>query len=298
MRNLTITRHKSFVGSMGIDKVYIRDEQSSELTIEGVPCRKIGEIKNGETQTFSIPEEEQKIFLIADKLSKERCNASLVIPAGQEDVSFTGKHHFVLGSNPFRFDGVEMTAEQLAKQKKNNRKSIVIFVFAIIIGLLVGTFIGKIIGVSIGKIVGGSINNIIASTTDTPKTFTKEGFEITLTDAFKEVEEPGFFSCYSSKSIMVFVLQEDKSLFDSITLDQYCTLVQQNNSQYNPQPHSGDGLIWLDYTYTADDQQLYYMAFCYETEDAFCTVTFVTPAGNRDECTDTFLQWAKTLKVG
>lgn len=297
MRNLTIARHKSFVGSMGTDKVYIRDEQSSELTIEGVPCRMIGEIKNGETKTFLIPEEEQQIFLIADKLSKERCNASLVIPEGQEDVSFSGKHHFVLGSNPFRFDGVPLSAEQIAKQKKQNRKSVVIFVCAIIIGLLVGTFIGKIIGTSIGKIVGGAISNI-ASSTDSPKTFTKEDFEITLTDAFNEVQEPGFFACYNSKTVMVFALREDKALFDDITFDEYCTLLEENNSQQNIQSHKKDGLTWYDYTYTAEEQELYYMAFCYEGEEAFWAVNFVTPIVNREEYTDTFLQWAKTLKVG
>lgn len=281
MRSLTITRRKSFVGSMGKDKVYIRDEQSSEITIEGIPCRKIGEIKNGETKTFPISEDEQQIFLIADVLSKERCNASLVINAGQEDISLSGMHYFVLGSNPFRFDGVELTPEQLAKQKKNHRKSGVILIAAAILGLLFGFSVGR----------------LFTSTPNDPKTFTKEGFEITLTDAFKEAQEPGFFSCYSSKTAMVFVLQEEKTLFDDISLDEYRELVQKNGNQHNIQSHTKDGVSWFDYTYVAGDQELYYFAVCYESENAFWVVNFATPIENRDKFADTFLQWAQTLKV-
>ena len=105
MRNLTITRRKSFVGCAMKDKVYIRDALAQELTINGVPCRKIGEIKNGETKTFQIEDGEQQVFLIADKVSKDYCNAAITIPERQEDISLSGTHKFVFGSNPFRFDG-------------------------------------------------------------------------------------------------------------------------------------------------------------------------------------------------
>lgn len=286
MRNLTITRRKSLIGSANKDKVYIRDDQSWEITIEGVPCRKIGEIKNGETKIFSISEEEQQIYLIADKLSKERCNASLVIPAGQEDVSLSGVHHFVPGSNPFRFDGVELSAEQIAKQKKGGRKGFVILIVAMILGFTFGGFIGK----GIGK--------LLTSGSDDPQTFVKEDFAITLTDAFQETQNTGFFVSYTSKSAAVFVVREDKTLFDNITLDEYCELVKANSNQKNMQKHSEEGLAWFDYTYTDDQQDIYYMACCYEGENAFWVVNFATPTVNRDQYTDAFLQWAKTLKVG
>ena len=48
MRKLTIKRAKSFVASLTKVKVYIEDQLSNELTINNVPCRKLGNIKNGE----------------------------------------------------------------------------------------------------------------------------------------------------------------------------------------------------------------------------------------------------------
>ena len=118
MRNLTITRRKSVVGCAIKDQVYIRDPLVQEIIIDGVPCRKLGDIKNGESKTFQIEDGEQQIFLIVDKISKNYCNASVTIPEGQDDIALSGIHKFVFGSNPFCFDGVQQSEEQLAKQKR------------------------------------------------------------------------------------------------------------------------------------------------------------------------------------
>ena len=48
MRNLTIHREKTFVGSLVKLKVYIEDTLVNELEINGIPCRKLGDLKNGE----------------------------------------------------------------------------------------------------------------------------------------------------------------------------------------------------------------------------------------------------------
>lgn len=48
MRNLTIKREKSFVGSLAKMKVYIEDPTSNEICINDISCRKIGDLKNGE----------------------------------------------------------------------------------------------------------------------------------------------------------------------------------------------------------------------------------------------------------
>ena len=107
MRNLTIKRNKSFVACAVTMKVYIEDPDSTELTINGVNCRKLGTLKNGEEKTFLIEESEAKVFVIVDKFSKDYCNEVYTVPAGEEDVVLTGQHHFNLSnSNAFRFDGV------------------------------------------------------------------------------------------------------------------------------------------------------------------------------------------------
>ena len=282
MRNLTIKRNKTFVGCACKDLVYIRDFQNPEITIEGVPCRKLGQLKNGEEKTFTIGFEEQQIFLIADLVSKERYNASVTIPEGQEDVSFSGKHHFSLGSNPFRFDGVPLSEAEIAKQKKNNRKGAVIWIAAVIIGAVIGLYSSGLFGID----------------TVSPKTFTKEGFEITLTDTFQETELDGFFACYESKSAFVFVIQEEKDMVGNISLDEYTDLVLQANARTDVKRNTTDDYIWFTFTDTPDQQELYYMAVCCEGADSFWVITFSTPSSNRDQYHETFLEWADSLKLG
>ena len=76
------------------------------------------------------------------------------------------------------------TEAQLAKQKRNNRKGVVITIVAAILGAVVGYLV-----------TGGLFNGENTA----PKTFTKEDFQITLTEEFKATEEAGFFSSYESK---------------------------------------------------------------------------------------------------
>lgn len=283
MRNLTITRRKSFVGCAMKDQVYIRDELAPELTIDGVPCRKIGEIKNGESKTFPISEGEQQVFLIVDKISKNYCNATVTVPVGQEDVALAGVHKFLLGSNPFCFDGVQLSEEQQAKQKKNSRKAAAILAAVLILSSIVGYFLG------------GALFRVQEPS---PKTFAEEDFRITLTDAFDPTEEAGLFACYESKAAAVFAVREEKALFDDLTLDEYGALVLEANGKTGIRANQEDGLLWFEYTDTPDAQEIYYLAVCCESEDAFWIVNFATPASNREEYRETFLDWAKTIKVG
>lgn len=279
MRNLTITRRKSYVGCAMKDKVYVRDALAQEIIIDGVPCRKLGDIKNGETKTFQIEDGEQQVFLIADKVSKDYCNATVTIPEGQEDVSLSGAHKFVFGSNPFRFDGVEQSEEQLAKQKKNGRKGVLIMCAAIIFGFAVGFLLTR---------------GLFSAS---PKTFTKGEFQITLTDAFTPKEQVGYFSCYHAKNAMVFTVREAKTLFGDITLEEYGELVLQANGRTGLRINQEEGFIWFAYTDTPEDQEIYYLAVCCQSEDAFWIVNFATPASNRDQYKETFLDWAETIQI-
>lgn len=283
MRKLTIKRYKTFVGCLMMDQVYIRDEQAPEITIEGVPCRKLGNIKNGEEKTFEIGEEQQQIFLIADRFSKERCNASTIVVEGQEDVFLSGKHHFYLGSNPFRFDGVQLSEEQLAKERKKNRKGAVIYAAAVIGGFAFGAFLTSM---------------FLKPDTPSPKTFTKEDFSITLTDAFQEVQDEKFFVGYESSDVVVFVVREDKTLFEDITLDEYSQLVLQANNRKDIKLNKDDRFVWFDYTYTQGEQELLYRAFCGEGEKNFWLITFATPAVNQNKIDDTFAHWVTTSQIG
>lgn len=120
MRNLIIKRTKSSVGCLMKMKVYIEDP-AGELTINDTPCRKLGDLKNGEERTFPIGSEAVKVFVISDKLSKDYCNEYYQLPEGQEDISLSGKNKFNPASgNAFRFDNNE--SEGIATNRKKGTK--------------------------------------------------------------------------------------------------------------------------------------------------------------------------------
>lgn len=141
MRKLTISRKKSFVGCAGKLKVYITDPLHTELDICGEGCRKIGEIKNGQTESFEIDEREGRVFVIFDKASRNWCNDSRPIPAGDEDIEFSGKCHYnPARGNAFLFDG---EADEIAKKNKKvgGRKGCLTSILAIIVGAVIGVAI-------------------------------------------------------------------------------------------------------------------------------------------------------------
>lgn len=276
MRNLTIKRHKSFVGCAVKDKVYIQDFAASELMIDGVPCRKLGEVKNGQEATFQIDDTEQKVFLIADTVSKEYCNASVTVPAGSEDVSYAGKHHFVLGSNPFRFDGQEVSADQ----KKKGRKGIIILIAALIGGLIVGNLIG----------------NLLFNNEPDPKTFTEGDVTITLTDEFEVAQYEDFHACFESRTAAVFVLKEEAEYFDEdTTLEEYVELSLEVNETPELEIQKTGDRYYVEYVEEVEGEEYFYMVFFYMNEDAFYVVNFSTPEANRDLYKDDFALWAASV---
>ena len=119
MRKLVIKRNKSFAGCLVVMKVYIEDAVASDITIGGVPCRKLGTLKNGETAEFAIGTDAMRVYVIADTLSKEYCNDFYQIPAGEEEVQLSGKNHYnPAAGHPFMFDGV--TDRAVIENRKKN----------------------------------------------------------------------------------------------------------------------------------------------------------------------------------
>ena len=105
MRKLIFTRRKTFIACLGKLKVYMCDATSNEIVINNYNCRLLGVVKNGETVTFEIPNEEIRLFGIWGKMSKNYCNGTTVIPAGNDDVILGGIATYnPITGNPFQFD--------------------------------------------------------------------------------------------------------------------------------------------------------------------------------------------------
>lgn len=285
MRNLTIKREKSFVGSLGTMKVYIEDAFRSDITINGIPCRKLGELKNGAEQTFTIDTNAAKVFVIGDKVSRGFSNDYYPLPAGEEDVFLSGKNHYNPGAgNPFRFDGVTDEAV-LANRKKGNRTGIIILVAALLVGFLAG-------------LAGPFLSNLWSSN---PKEFSAEGMTITLTAAFDEAEYAGFTQCYESNEVAIMALKEKFTLLpgaEDYSVEEYGQLVLQGNSMKDTALKTKDGVVYFTYTSeVADGSTYFYFAAVYKGSDAFWLIQFAAPESLRDTYEPQFLQWAGSVTV-
>ena len=285
MRNLTIKRTKSFVGCLAKMKVYVEDPASNEIRINNTSCRKIGDLKNGEEKTFQIDEQGVKVFVIADKLSKNYCNDFYQLSAGNEDVFLSGKNKFNPASgNAFLFDN--NSNEEAQKNRKNSsKKGLIILCAAFIVGSIVGYAVGL---------------NIISGWKVEPKVFLDNGMSITLTDEFEQAEIENYTNSYDSAEVVVFALKEEFALadgFETYTLEQYRDLVLQNNNLSLSRMKNIDGLTGFEYESTnSDTKDTYkYFAFVYKTNDAFWLVQFATLAENADDYGAQIVEWAKTV---
>lgn len=94
MRNLTVVRQKSFVGSLMKAKIYLTTTAKQTLIVNKHDFEKVGEIKNNSTITISIPIHEVYFVVGYDKFS----NYSYLVPAGDDDLCLYIKPKL----NPFK----------------------------------------------------------------------------------------------------------------------------------------------------------------------------------------------------
>ena len=283
MRYLTIKRQRSFVACLATFKVYIEDHEASELEIGGVPCRKLGTLKNGQEASFRISESAAKVFVIADKLSKDYCNDCYALPAGPESVTLTGKCILnPLAGNPFYFKGLDPEFE-----RKRRKKTIVASsILAAIIALAVAA-----------AIIIGSIEPPAPQ-----HTFTVDNLQITLNEDFVEFDAEGYARAMDSKNVAVMILQEEFTLMlglEDYTLEQYGQLVLSNNTNRET---SGlqvrNGVMYFEYdTKNIEDGKEYrYIVTMYKGNDAFWLVQYIVRSNEADKYYDDIFQWASSVR--
>lgn len=141
MRNLTIRRNKTYVACLVTDKVYVEDPASGDITVGGVPCRKIGELKNGEEKTFSLENEAVGVYIVSDMTTKDANFGYYPVPAGDEDVFLSGRHKMnPAAGNPFCFDGRENEDNERTREarKSMKRRFLYIVITTAVMGFLLG----------------------------------------------------------------------------------------------------------------------------------------------------------------
>ena len=260
---------------MATMKVYIEDHTSGDLIIGDCPCRRLGVLRNGETATFQIPDEAAKVYVIADKLSRNFSNEYYPLPEGQEDIVLSGKCAYnPTAGNPFRFNGV--TDENvLQNRKKGGRKSLVIMILAVLIGLGVGFWMNM----------------------PKEKTFSNNGIEITLTSDFEKEDFSGFDAGYISDDVMVLLLKEHFSMLEgskNMSVDEYAQLVNENNGNKGTVKKE-NGVVYFEYSAVSDGKKYHYVVTMHKGPDAFWLVQFCTLETDKDTFRDRIFKWAASV---
>lgn len=287
MRNLTIKREKSFVGCLVKANVYVHDELTGDTKINGDKCYKLGSLKNGEEKTFTIGDDETKIYVVADKLSMKLTNEVCYIPAGFENVYLMGECKYnPIGGNNFRFHGMT-DPRVLANRKKSNKKFGVYFAICVIVGIAFGIF-------------AGYDSPDLAKDGEPFEIIDDSGVKMTLTDAFVDTNLAGFNFTYGCDDVAVFGFADEFSLMEGLedySIKKYGELSIANNN-FNSEVKKENGVIYYEYdSYVADEGATYcYLAAMYKSEDAFWTVTFAVAEEQYEEYKPYFIEWAKSVE--
>jgi len=294
MRNVTIERKKSFVGSLAKFRVFVEDAEHPDMMIQGVPCRKVGEMKNGGTATFEVGDEATKIFVINGQASQEFCAELYPLPAGTTDVYLSGACKLnPSAGNAFRFD--DNDSEEAQQVRKSSKKSgVLITIISVLLGILVAVGIGLF-----------KADVIKCTKKSSDRNFTAQEMDITLDRTFQKESQIGFAARFDSSDAQIYVERLDKNDVDDeykdMTVDEFAALVIEGGGFGYGRTllHEGD-LPYIEYSEkdrNSGEMVKGFVAF-YKSENAFWDVQFYSLEKDFSKMRSSFVKWAKSVSFG
>lgn len=136
----------------------------------------------------------------------------------------------------------------------------------------------------------------------TPKSFSKAGLSILLTDDFIETDIINQTVCYQSKSTVVTVLKQEYTLLEdagssrNITLTQFAQMALDNNKKTAEILQTGD-FVHFRYNSASNGKEYTLLAFVFRGSNAFWLVQFGCESKYYDKNKNQFFDWAKTITV-
>lgn len=286
MRNLTIKRNKSFVGCLATIQVYIEDPNQPDIVINGVPCRMLGALRNGQEATYQVGDQSARVFVVADALSRNYANDCYRLSEGHEDIYITGSNKLRVGLGNMLFFDNNDSEEAIAHHKQNNKKGWLLIIAVVIVSMAVG-----VIAAMTGLSTGG---------TSAPREFNDAGMSITLTGKFRKQAHSGFTVSYISDDVIMFGAEEKFSLLaglEDYTLREYAEAIIEGNDIKDCRVNVTDGLTWFEYKeyVTSSKTDFVYKAFVFKTDEAFWLIQFAASEEQMPEYSEDILQWAKSI---
>lgn len=284
MRKLTITRRKTFVGCAGKMKVYIEDKAGDTIIGEEA-YRKLGELTNGATETYEITSSSAKVYVIADRISKDWCNDCYQLDEGCQDVNLSGINCFnPLIGNPFRFDGND-SDDVKAMRKVGLKKGILFTLAALVLGIIIG-YLGM------SALLGGFGAE--------EKNFSVGEMTITLDDSFQHLYVAGHSGVFSSKKADVIVDRDGFSsndiYFSTLSAKEYANAVINTNGFTDSSVITDGSLCYFIFSNEGSDGVVYrYYAYTFKSEKAFWLVQFAVSEKNANRLESDIAAWAGSI---
>lgn len=131
-----------------------------------------------------------------------------------------------------------------------------------------------------------------------PKTFSKAGASITLTESFVEKELVSQTAYFESANMIVTMLKEEFSMMPglgSITEEEYARLAIQINGMDVPYATSEDGYAYFEFQKTISGNDYSYYATCFKANDAFWLIQFGCFTKNYEKMKPEMQKYAKSV---
>ncbi len=288
MRQLTIHRLKATVAGITEFNVYIEDNAAGDLKINGVLCRKLGTIANGEIKTFLIPTTAARVYVFAktfrDRLGKNLINEFYPLPAGVEPVQLRGKCSAnLLAGMHFRFEGVQ------DRQVLRNRRRSAMWSWIIVAAVLALGILGNLLE-----------QGVFDGTNQAPSLiFQGSEYKITLTEDFKKITYEGYDSAFESKEVFIPILverfQDVPELRDYTSYEYADSVLRANGKQCEVKSYKD--FLYFEYVSTSkvSGEDMHYFVTIHKSEEAFWIVQFITAEKNYSKYRESFLKWADTF---
>ena len=140
---------------------------------------------------------------------------------------------------------------------------------------------------------------------DNIKTYSDNGFSITLPSDFYKKDLASVTAYYESEYAIVTALKESFTTLEAVgldsksTIEDYANAVIANNKQADAKLEmSEDGkFAYFIYEKEVSGKDFYYTAIVYKAEDAFWLVNFACEDKNKETYSEKFIDWAKTVEV-
>ena len=307
MRKLVIIRKKDPVGAYTQMKVYTPDLENRDLDIFGTPCRKLGEVPNGETLEADIPDTLTRIYTLSSEMTLDLSCVLCELPAGEEDITLhvycikneAGAYEFrvpdedvqktpAMAENELaRTQNVKKAASALIKKK--NR------VGNIVAGVLIALFAAWVVISSLPK----------------DKDFSLAGMTITLSDDFYVYErEEDWYLNLGTKDVFLEICRysaDDLLYFGAyeISLETFVDVIKDEAISdpavydiHDPVYTGDTALIEYKYHYTEDgyDEKSYCFVYLLKSGDEYWLFAFSCDISDAESCRKNAAKWFGSVK--